>query len=424
MNYAAYVLLAFVGVVNAEWLRKPETTDGVKALSFAEDVIVAKAEVAAKARVDNEEEGGGGLKTFDRNMLPMTKEKFALVAHAMNRNDEIYQGAPNFEWAPEGVTPYTYHGGVDRMFTEEYGDDICMVTWMGTNNATGDWNQNMNQGSRYVGDGVCSVNDGLWQAYSGSGNGESADFVPVLEDFITTCHEDGKQLVFNGHSQGAGAAGIANAIFAHYNPITILFANAPWIANRFRSLDHCAPRPNEIWRFINSENGEGRILYDVVPNLMKVVNTITLGIIDVFSAGGYIIMPPGGTDGTMDPMQDSVAYYGPENPEMDVSVLNLDTNDECSMTGTTHQLPAYRKKINDLYNGIPDGGELDISGFIDGSMCHATDECQGACEVESYSNPLLRCTAKLEAGEPCNENADCLSEKCGGWNPFDWRCQV
>lgn len=361
---------------------------------------------------------------FDRNMLPMTKVKFKLVTHAMNRNDEIF----DLDFVPEGVSNYSYHSGIDRMFTEEYGDDICMVTWMGTNSVEGDWNQNTNIRSENIGDGECDTTEGLWQAFSGSGNGDSAEFVPVLETFIEECAENGKQLVFNGHSQGAGAAAIANAIYTDYKPVTILFGNAPWIFNWYYGREHCAPRPTEIWRFINSENVAepspddesatiNVIKYDSVPNVMGYP-------IPIYSAGGYIVLPPGDPDGTMVPMTRTVAYYGPESPEMDIAYVNVDNaaDDGCGSTGTAHQLPAYRMKINDLNDQIPEGGVLDVSGFVDGSLCHASDQCHGACVLESDTSQDMRCNAKLEADEPCNVDADCASDECGGWNPFDRRC--
>ena len=62
-------------------------------------------------------------------MVPMTKEELTLVMPGMLRDDEMM----NRDVVPEGVTEYVYHGGRDRMFTKEYGDDYFMINWMGTN---------------------------------------------------------------------------------------------------------------------------------------------------------------------------------------------------------------------------------------------------------------------------------------------------
>mmetsp|Transcript_23485 Transcript_23485/g.42421 ORF Transcript_23485/g.42421 Transcript_23485/m.42421 type:complete len:404 (+) Transcript_23485:89-1300(+) len=353
---------------------------------------------------------------WDRNMLPMTKEKFALVAHAIDRNNAIY-----WEPVPEGVTIHDYHNSLDRMYTEEWGDNICMVTWMGTNTTDGDWDQNLNTAAKPIGDGDCVVQEGLYQAYSGSGNGDSREFLPDLEAFVTSCSDKGKQLVLTGHSQGGGSAGIASLLLAEYNPITILFGNAQWIQD---GLEDCAPDPNTIWRFINSENADRGIVYDPVPNLAGVP---ILGLIaEGFSAGGYIVLPPGGDQGDVVPMTSSVTVYGPENPEMDIGIQNIDVADGSGFrTGSAHQSPNYKRKIHDLLDQIPDGGVLDTSGFIDGSMCHASDLCHSAsaCEAESYFSSVARCNPKLEFDEPCNEDSDCLSGNCGGWNPFNLRCR-
>ena len=118
----------------------------------------------------------------------------------------------------------------------------------------------------------------------------------------------------------------------------------------------------------------------------------------------------------MIPMSNSVAHYGPENPEMDISVFNIDVADGSTITGSSHSNVNYRKKVNDLYNEVADGGVLDTTGFVDGSMCHEGKECHsGRCENESYFSFVTRCFPKLEAGESCNEDSDCLSDYCSYW---------
>jgi hypothetical protein len=344
----------------------------------------------------------------------MTKEKLALVNHAMNRNAQIYpdEGADHVD--PEGVTPYTYYGGMDKMYTEEYGD-YCMVTWMGTHRADGDLGQSMNIDPKDIGD-ECVVSEGLWQSYSGSGNTTNEDFVSVLEGFIALCSANGTQLVFTGHSQGAGAVGVASKIWSEHNPITIMFANAPWIKG---NIEDCVPRPNEIWRFIKSENDGGRIVYDPIPNLgLLEPDWMQLGIAPK-NAGGYIVLPPGNGDGIADPPTNAVAYYGPEDPEMNIILDRIDFPDENYQMTSAHQWRFYQIKVNSLFAGLADGWVLDTNGFIDGSTCHENVECHsGACEMERFLNPLaMKCYAKLEPGEGCNEDSDCLSESCSWrWN--------
>ena len=88
----------------------------------------------------------------------------------------------------------------------------------------------------------CDVPSGLYQAYSG---GDTNVFVEVLEGFVDLCGENEKQLVFNGHSQGAGVASIAYTIFTEHNPITLMFGNDPWMKNPDEGRN-CVSEPKSI----------------------------------------------------------------------------------------------------------------------------------------------------------------------------------
>jgi len=350
------------------------------------------------------EEGSYESAPVDRSMVPMTKEKLALVLHGMLRDDEIMNRAV----VPEGCTQYVYHEGRDRMFTEEYGDDYCMVTWMGTNKKFKDWIQNIPWGAREIAPG-CDVPSGLYQAYSG---GDTNGFVEVLEGFVNLCAENGKQLVFNGHSQGAGAAGIAHTIFENHNPITLMFGNAPWMKNSDEA-GNCVSQPESIWRFINSENSFSGIVYDVAPNGNLLVEWLGLDRAS-YSAGGYIVLPPGDVEGNMIPMTDAVSHVGPEAPEMDIRFDQIDILNRS--IASSHDNKDYLKKIQDLYDQVPDGGVLDTSGFINESMCHAGEECHsGSCEKVRLLSTVTRCFPQKEIGQRCNENSDCLSGNCNLW---------
>ena len=61
-------------------------------------------------------------------------------------------------------------------------------------------------------------------------------------------------------------------------------------------------------------------------------------------------------------------------------------------------------------------------GNEDGTGCSLASDCKsGRCDHSSMSVQWV-CHPRLELGERCNENNDCISLNCGGWNIFNWQC--
>jgi len=59
----------------------------------------------------------------------------------------------------------------------------------------------------------------------------------------------------------------------------------------------------------------------------------------------------------------------------------------------------------------------------DGSFCSSPDDCvSGRCDVPSAFKKAT-CQAQLANKKRCNEHSDCKSQKCGGKNPFNRKCQ-
>lgn len=348
---------------------------------------------------------GTGSQLMDGSFLPLTKAKMTLAAHAIRRNQEIY----DTELVPDGVNVHDFHNHTDRMYTEEE-DNYCMATWMGTDKNLLDWGQNFNSEQKIIGDD-CAVHTGFYQAYSGSGSGETEEFVPILTEFVESCSASGKQIVFTGHSQGGAAAGIAHIIFNRFSPITIGFGSAPF--HEEKSLCNGIIPEGDILRFINSENRDDmpfgqRVAYDPIPNLNVVQAWSLVG----FHAGGYIVLPPGDQDGDLiNPMQESVAYFSPEFPDMNIGLKNMDIKDGSGSTGSSHATAGYRDKIDILLASLEDGEDMDVYGWINGTRCLVDEECNIFNTANAGGCVGAVCSGGA-TGDVCKDDTQCESGRC------------
>lgn len=373
-------------------------------------LCVALAGLAAGLYVVFKPEGergtaGTGSQLIDGSFLPLTKAKMTLVAHAIRRNQEIY----DFGFFPEGVNVHDFHNHTDRMYTEEQ-DNYCMATWMGTDKSLLDWGQNFNSDQKLIGDD-CAVHTGFYQAYSGSGSGENEEFVPILTEFVESCSASGKQIVFTGHSQGGAAAGIAHIIFNRFSPITIGFGSAPF--HEEKSLCNNVIPKGDLLRFINSENRNDmpfgqRIAYDPIPNLNLVQAWSLVG----FHAGGYVVLPPGDQDGDLiNPMQQSVAYFSPDFPDMNIGLKSMDIKDGSGTTGSSHTTSGYRDKIDILLASLGEGEDMNVNGWIDGTRCLVDGECSMFNTVNVGGCVDAVCTGGA-TGDSCKDDDQCKSGRC------------
>jgi len=69
---------------------------------------------------------------------------------------------------------------------------------------------------------------------------------------------------------------------------------------------------------------------------------------------------------------------------------------------------------HDLSDQIPVGCIPNVPGIVaTGEACTLGCECTtGRCDAESYFSTKRTCMETVAIGEPCNENSDCLSNKC------------
>ena len=108
-----------------------------------------------------------------------------------------------------------------------------------------------------------------------------------------------------------------------------------------------------------------------------------------YSAGGYIVLPPGDVEGNMIPMTDTVSHVGPEAPEMDIRFDQIDILNRS--IASSHDNKDCWRKMQDLYDHVPDGGMLDTSGFVYESMYHAGEECHsGSCKMMTFLSTVTR----------------------------------
>jgi Lipase (class 3) len=159
--------------------------------------------------------------------------------------------------------------GAFPTFQDWVGQNFDDATRVVTTRSAPDGSQKSEQNS-------CNVRNGSYEAYVGDG------FDVAIQNFINNCTKSTspgggkKQLVFTGHSQGGTAAGVAAIINAVFDPLTITFAQPPFLKS-----DNCTSlNPNRLWRVINTENSADHgIQYDPVSRfilfLFSVICTTT-----------------------------------------------------------------------------------------------------------------------------------------------------
>lgn len=377
-------------------------------------------------------------------MLPMTKDKAVLSEHAAYLSHMIY--VP--DQFPSTITVHFSEDLVDAVALEDK-DSYCFVAYRGTMNQRGiiirDWLSNADMRvtqvhNRQDTQHSCPVHNGFYGSYTGKDS-----YHAEVDTFIDSCMaQPGKQLVFTGHSQGGAAAGIAAAANAGYTPLTITFGQPPFYG---RGTDSCPLiHSDHIWRFINTQNSDGfmvdTIKYDPVT-VLKALDENLGDSVDWLGShvGASIHLPPGNAEGVMEPATTSVAAFGKEEPNMDIDTIQIGGGSAHSM------LNAYYGKMVTLVQSVPDGGVLDTSGFVHGSMCYFDEECtegecvnyhcdsgssvgdgagaqcyngddcdSGRCEMSgSIADGLGACYDTVESGGWCNEHSDCESGTCGRW---------
>jgi len=425
---------------------------------FVMQVTVAVAALLSVVESEPDQNWRVNLKPLKASaMVPMSKDKLTLVQYAadmslLSYKPELLAKIFNDTRIIDDSVSYP-ESRMKYYQTPQDGDAIilddregyCTIAWRGTVNDYFwlEWaDQNLDMEPKPIrpvdhgiGQGLdsrsCEVQKGFYDSYGGCEDGDDPLLVPTIKDFVEKCMaNDDKQLVFTGHSQGGAAAGVASIIFENFNPLAITFGQPPFLSHTAAGCpliytDH-------LWRFINSEDDEKTMQYDLVPNIHTIDDSwlgfLTLKTI-TFDWGPWvgphigpsIVLPPGSATADLQDHQTSVRYYPKTEPEIemyfqDMDVLDWDGFVSAHMMGTDEiGSPGYKKKIDFLLEKLPDGEDLDISGFPKGDLCTHPEDCQtGRCDWDGY-NPFTSrntCLDKVGTSQPCNEDSDCINGNC------------
>jgi hypothetical protein len=160
-------------------------------------------------------------------------------------------------------------------------NDTCIVAFRGTVVELDDWVQNFKL-VRHV--SLCSKADGTTccDTHRGFVDAYETNYQADLEASIDSCVADGKEIIFTGHSQGAGVALVAGLRYFHVNPKLLVFAATPAF------FEPCLGDliTNDIIRFQNTEAHYGlngriqRLDYDPTALSGQVQRDIRIPFVD------------------------------------------------------------------------------------------------------------------------------------------------
>lgn len=272
--------------------------------------------------------------------VPFTATNLALSQKAANFAKCVYKGN---DCMPKAANVRD-NGKGDRMAMYKE-DDYCWIVWAGTDDKK-DWCQNFKiAGTTIIGD--CKVHTGFWRNYAGAGPFEIGDpvpkFVPHIKDFINDeCNC--QNLMFVGHSLGGASAMIAAKIWYEKEPTTITFGQPAVTGDD--DCDQYLYKDN-IWRFINTEASEGIGDDDIVYDPVTKINPFG------DHKGGFMILPPGDDEGSIDPAQNNVAHFDKTFEATD----HYGLIDDCQYGASSHNIGHYEKKLKAFVHPVGVNGE-------------------------------------------------------------------
>jgi Lipase (class 3) len=367
------------------------------------------------------------------SILPLTKVKVDLIAFSGILSASRY--LPGFNVTP-GFGEKCYSKLVNRTggTIDEYctfdKDSYCFVYFKGSQNpglsieAFNDWIlENANSQKQYVtkiDDPTrgCMVHKGFYMNYKGPG-------LAPMKNFVRTCMANGtrKQLVFTGHSQGAGAAGVASVAFADYNPLMIGLATPAFLTEPTCPLLN----PKRIWRMINTENSDNFDLqYDPVSFLDALTKTLLPGFLtdNKFHVGEALFLPPNNEKEEIpSPPVSQVLYRSLYEPEPYGTPTAIDIIPDNGAIVSAHRLFSYLPKLLYLMDSTPlTSFPLNVLGFVDGTQCQENFECRSYHYTNNTTNNsqtidggciLNRCRSTRQSiGQKCRSYNDCTTRKC------------
>jgi len=216
----------------------------------------------------------------------------------------------------------------------------------------------------------CRVRRGHYDGYF---NKYKTQFDSALRNCMRTCSSC--KVILTGHSQGGGislVAAIANRY--RYNPEVVTFGGSQavfpgckWIVSE------------RHYRFINVNTEKAGNFYDVVPMMTG---------LGARHYGRAILLNGGATPGYLGLDDDKTRHVG---------------------TFTNHFISIYAKNMKKVRDEM-EGSSMVVQGWENGRRCLYNDECaSGRCEGFT---PPKHCEKKLKLLSACNENSDCDSGRC------------
>lgn len=266
-------------------------------------------------------------------------------------------------------------------------DDTCFAIFRATTMQIIDWMQNCPLGPpiefQSPSGKKCVAIDAYYHAYY------RTNFVDLfrsdIQECVSSCANKQCDLVIGGHSQGAGIAAIAAIDMEPLNPILISSNQPPTLIDGGQGPCE-AIDPNRYYRFMNTiVDTEGHLYYDPVSSLAFPDNT------DWYDWLGNLFVL-----GETDEGEGLVHYSNYVRPTTFPTLWGPKAH---LMDNVLPKLESYMNA-----NVFP----IPTDGWSDGSTCNFNEECQSAL---CYQN---RCVAAGSNGTPCNDASDCISGRCDG----------
>jgi len=341
------------------------------------------------------------------------------------------------------------HKGLDDTILIEDGGQ-CIVAFQSTTMSINDILQNFDLNKKKL----CNAKSECCEFRQGYVDGwkteYEAELVEQIKDCTTRCNTDDVCLIITGHSQGGAIATVASlelsALTPNYEVITFAAPHAlTWNPSK------CSPHMDfkRHYRFGKAlYKKDGGFLFDWISFLSHPFNS--------YAVGEFLILSSEDTRNVAYEGLNTQKKFGPRDTAGvlgDAHTLYVENycNPEWYGTGYFQLVRKMRDEnvgkfpvpVNGFENGMHCGtdtkadrlcaSKLCIDGetavdpvcsdekLNNGENCSNDDDCiSGRCDGKSWGNLLdYVCTSKLAKGQSCNEDTDCLSGEC----PWTYRCE-
>jgi Lipase (class 3) len=296
--------------------------------------------------------------TEDSSSFPFTQELLQITLKAVNLCNNAYDSDPVANWNTfQYDSIQVFKDNNDQAILVSF-EGYCMLGFRGTD--TSSWSdiyQNLKTGNEQVCSAgkCCNAERVFYDSYNSGYRVELENAVrectsqcttvtTAANETTTTC----PQAVITGSSQGGGTAVVASMYFHDLIPVVITFGQSPVVDMPCRLVDE-----DRTFRFENSRVGARGTTYDPVPYLP-------------YKSSHYGNQFMLGEDST------SVAYIG-QNAE--IKFEPWDADNFFAVHRLTSKNVGYIHRIEALANANKDAKFIRSSGFIDGTPCSRSVEC-------------------------------------------------